>query len=305
MDDYLIVKSSQINMFKDVPLYYQSQEDSYTLYKKKGEILDQSRLDETKHPDLFIRKDDKKKAVNELFSTFNTILSGQCMSKELKAVRSTLYLIVNEALESPEKEVLEGYLPETIEILFNAYGIDTQILEVLGNIKNSSDIIIEHTINVLIITLRYCFFHQIPENETKQLALCALLHDIGASTLDKDLIQSDQRLSDDEYKVYKNHTVKGFSLLKRYKGLDPAVSRVALEHHERVDGSGYPEGRTDICLESQIIGMIASYEPLTYRDKSFRKAKQPFDTLRLIKEEVLQGRFEQELFKKLCSSLGD
>ncbi|MFA5904368.1 MAG: diguanylate cyclase, partial [Desulfobacula sp.] len=64
-----------------------------------------------------------------------------------------------------------------------------------------------------------------------------------------------------------------------------------------------PNGSTKITADSQLIGIIDCYEPLTYRDKNFRKAKKPFDTLSLIKEEVKAGRFETELFVNFTSSL--
>ncbi len=84
---------------------------------------------------------------------------------------------------------------------------------------------------------------------------------------------------------------------------DMAIPKVSLEHHERIDGSGYPAGLTRLASYSQLIGLIDSYEALTYRGKIFRKAKKPFDALNLIKEEVLQGKFSKELFKKFTSCL--
>ena len=118
-------------------------------------------------------------------------------------------------------------------------------------------------------------------------------------------MDSDRRLTDEEYEVYTTHTSKGCDLLFKQTSFDPLVSTVAQEHHERIDGSGYPYGRTNISYESQLIGLIDCYEPLTYRDKTYRKIKEPFDSLKIIKEEVLQGKFQKDLFKKLCSCLGE
>jgi HD-GYP domain-containing protein (c-di-GMP phosphodiesterase class II) len=60
---------------------------------------------------------------------------------------------------------------------------------------------------------------------------------------------------------------------------------------------------TSLAAYSQLIGLVDSYESLTYRSKLFRKAKKPFDALNLIKEEVLRGKFSKALFKRFTSCL--
>ncbi len=302
MSDYFIVQESQLLFYKNTPLYCQSKDKSYILYKKSGEILDQSRLDEANRPELFIHKKDKEAAVKELFSIFNKILAEQSLSKNLKTVRSTLSLIVKEALNNQEARALDS-IPETIDILFNRYSEESELLEVMVKIKNTSNIVIEHTINVLLLTFRYCFFHHFSEDDTKRLALCALLHDIGASIIDRDLIEADHKLTDEEFEKYALHTSKGHGIIKKETRFDPSVAMVALEHHERIDGTGYPSGITDVSFDSQLIGLIDCYEPLTYQDKTYRKAKLPYDSLQLIKNEVMQGKFQTDLFKNLCSCL--
>jgi len=291
-----------MNLFKNTPLYCQAKDSSFVLYKKKDEYLEDLRVEEDKHPDLFVHKKDKDAAIKELFKTLNGVLEQQCLSNDLQKIRSTLYSIIKEALLHQGKEGLK-YLPETVAILFDRYSEEEKFLEVLTTIKRSSDIVIEHTINVMLLTLRYCFYHNLPEEKAKHLALCALLHDVGTSKIKQDLIEADHRLTDEEFQSYSAHTILGHAFIRKETGLDPSIARVALEHHERIDGSGYPKGEKNISEEGQLIGLIDCYEPLTYRDKTYRRSKKPFDSLNLIKEEVQQGNFSVTLFKNLCSCL--
>lgn len=302
MNAYYLVKKSQMHLFKNTPLYCQAKDNSFVLYKKKDEFLEDLRVEEEKHPDLFVHKKDRDEAIKELFESLNSLLERQCLSNDLKRIRSTLYLIVEEALFHQGEEGLK-YLPETVTILFDRYSKEKEFLEVLTEIKNSSNIIIEHTINVVLLTFRYSFYHNLPEEKTKYLALCALLHDVGTSKIKKDLIEADHKLTDEEFQSYSSHTTLGHALIRNETGLDPSIARVAMDHHERIDGSGYPKGEKNISEEAQLIGLIDCYEPLTYRDKTFRRSREPFDSLNLIKEEVLQGKFSVTLFKKLCSCL--
>ena len=76
-----------------------------------------------------------------------------------------------------------------------------------------------------------------------------------------------------------------------------------LEHHENLDGSGYPRGITHISFEGQLINLISCFEQLTYREKKYRKAKLPFSAMSTIKDETLKyGKFNKEIFKDFCLS---
>ena len=59
----------------------------------------------------------------------------------------------------------------------------------------------------------------------------------------------------------------------------------------------------NLSFEAQVIGLIDSYEPLKYRDKIFRKALRPYDALQIIKQDVLQGKYNKKVFIDLCSCL--
>ena len=220
----------------------------------------------------------------------------------LKEVRHALEVIVEEAL-TPGQENGINALPQTLDILLGRYQDDNQAMEYLRKIGSNSPVLVKHTVNVTALTLQFCFFHKFSESDTRQLAMASLLHDVGCATLDKVLIETGKRLTDEQFKIYATHPELGHDMIVQSAEFNPAIQQVALEHHERIDGSGYPSGSRRLASYSQLIGLIDSYECLTYRGKRFRKAKKPFDALNLIKQEVLQGKFSKELFKKFTSCL--
>jgi len=189
----------------------------------------------------------------------------------LVQVKQTLCNIVNEALAPNQEKAMES-LPETIEILFGAYGKDHGPMEDLSQIASNSAIMEEHTVNVTALVLQYCFFHNFSQADASRLALCALLHDVGSSKLDKDLIESNNRLTNEEFKTFTTHSEIGHDMIILNTDFDISVATVALEHHERIDGSGYPNGSKNISLDSKLIGIIDSYEPLTYRNEALPAA---------------------------------
>ena len=99
-----------------------------------------------------------------------------------------------------------------------------------------------------------------------------LLHDIGKMDLPHDVLYSNRRLSKEEFEIIKRHPIVGSQMISRL-GLRKEISIVALEHHERLDGSGYPYKKRRINIYSQIVAACDIYDAMTelrtYRKKSF------------------------------------
>lgn len=301
--DYFAVRPSQIEFFKTVAFYYQSEEGEFLLYKKADEILDRDRADQTRYPQLYISEQDKETALKELTRGLNREFERRLSSGGgLVEIKQALGNIVREALTPGQGSAMLA-LPETIDILLRNTHQDHTTMEYLSQIASTAEFMVEHTVNVTALTLQYCFFRKMSQEQTSVYALCALLHDVGIATLDKSLVNTRERLTNKQFKMYKAHAEAGHDMIILNSDFSIAVANVALEHHERLDSSGYPSGTSKICEEGQLIGFIDCYEALTYRDKNFRKAKTPFKTLHLIKEEVIQGKFSPRIFKAFTSCL--
>ncbi len=302
MPEYTLVKNSQILLFKSIPLYHQPREGVYALYKNAGDRLNAAHLEKTKHPDVYILNTDKKAAMSELIIALNTDFKNKVAGGNLREIRETLEFIVEEAL-APAQEKNMNVLPETLDILLGRFNKNHEAMKFLSEIASNSPLMVTHTVNVMALTLQFCIFHKFTASDMRQMAIAALLHDVGCSQLNSILVETDKRLTDKQFETYTTHPAIGHAMIIEHTDFDTAISAVAMEHHERLDGSGYPQGIKNITTYSQIISIIDCYEYLTYRSKSFRKKKKPFDALALIKEEVLQGKFSSELFKIFTSCL--
>ncbi len=300
--DLILIKKSHIQFYNNFPLYYIAKDGEALLYKKADKKLDSDMLDRNQYPQFYIRKEDEEEIVKKLLSVLNMKLAKAISSKGIKAIKISLVKIMEEALAGPLKASMAA-LPETIEILLFGAKKNPDLLDALVAMNAKSSLIIEHSVNVMALTAQYGFFKEYDDDALKTLALCALLHDFGASKIGKELIESKDRLTDEQFKEYQTHTIKGSRDIKSFTALDKAVGQTALEHHERLDGSGYPNGIKDISKQAQIIGLIDSYELLKYRDKNFRKALTPYDALQVIKEDVVQGKYSKQVFKDICSCL--
>lgn len=110
------------------------------------------------------------------------------------------------------------------------------------------------------------------KDDIRELEMAGLYHDIGKISIPDSILHKPDKLSDDEWKIMKNHTTTGYQILKtadRYSN----IAEYALSHHERIDGKGYPNGlkEGEIPLFSRIISVADTYEAMT-SDRPYRSA---------------------------------
>lgn len=120
-----------------------------------------------------------------------------------------------------------------------------------------------HSLNVAVLAIILASKLKLKELAINDVALAALLHDVGKIKIDKNILMK-QNLTPKEQKVLQLHPQVGYKILKSEFGFPESVCRAVLEHHENHDGSGYPYGISDnqISLYSQIINICNYYENL-------------------------------------------
>ncbi|MGQ9855807.1 MAG: HD domain-containing phosphohydrolase [Fervidobacterium sp.] len=134
----------------------------------------------------------------------------------------------------------------------------------------------------------------------EKLEFSAILHDVGKIGIPDSILLKPGKLTDEEYQIIKNHTVYGAEILSQIRYVDKDIMNGALEHHERLDGSGYPYGKKDgeISLFGRIIGIADVFDALSTK-RTYKEAWTLSDVLRVIGEDVKKGKFSEELYEKL------
>jgi HD-GYP domain-containing protein (c-di-GMP phosphodiesterase class II) len=114
------------------------------------------------------------------------------------------------------------------------------------------------------------------------IALASLFHDIGKFFIPDEILNKPTRLSDEEFNYIKMHSTYSSELLKG-KFIDD-IAHIVEEHHERLDGSGYPKGLkgNQIRIEARIIGVADSYDAMT-TDRAYRSAMTPKEAIEELK----------------------
>lgn len=128
-----------------------------------------------------------------------------------------------------------------------------------------------HALNTAILSGAVAKKMGLLENTIYDIVLAGLLHDIGKSTIPQELLIKNN-LTSQEQKTIQDHTKVGYKIIKIKMELPENIARVALDHHENNDGSGYPNGKSGerINVESQIVNVCNYFDNLTSNRTSFK-----------------------------------
>ncbi|NDV27443.1 HD-GYP domain-containing protein [Desulfovibrio sp. JC010] len=150
----------------------------------------------------------------------------------------------------------------------------------LAFLKRYDEYTYTHSINVNLYSLLLGKALGLTREELEMLGIAALFHDVGKGRIPNKVLNKPGKLTDAEYGIMKTHSQKGLEVLRDVEGLDQAVLRGVVEHHERYDGNGYPSGvkGENIHPFGRIIAISDVYDALT-SVRVYKKAVTPAKTL--------------------------
>jgi len=303
MESYISIKKSQASHYIATPLYIKNGSGDFILYKPENKKIDSNRFLDEGFPQLFISVSTHESAKKELEIQLKRKLKNEIKSGNLRIIKSALCEIVQEAIKEPLEDNL-GTIPETIEIMYSEYSHTKNLLKNYIDTISGGASLIDHSVDVMVLSLNYCLFSNLPEKDTKRISMCALLHDVGLTQIPKTITGANRRLTEQEFTVYKTHAAIGHDIIKQTGSIDPSIATGVLEHHERLDGNGYPRGIANLSFEGRLIGLIDSFDNLVSSENANRKKQKPFDAMLTIQNEMLkEAKFDKRIFKEFCLSL--
>lgn len=147
------------------------------------------------------------------------------------------------------------------------------IITNLVDIRSTDDYVFCHSVNVCVLSVLNGVTLGYDREKLKQLGMGAILHDVGKTKVSQEILSKPDVLSNEEYEAVKLHTNYGYDILSESDEFSIYSKYIALTHHERVDGSGYPLGLKgdEIHEFSKIVSIADVYDALT-SDRVYRKS---------------------------------
>lgn len=150
----------------------------------------------------------------------------------------------------------------------------------LMNMGTVDHYLYQHSFNVGVYSTLLGIAHGYSRDELMTLGMGALLHDIGKTQISTQLLNKPGRLTCKEYELTNTHTWLGYELLKDEPNMPLLVAHCAFQHHERLDGSGYPRGiqGNEIHEYAKWVGLVDSYDAMT-TNRIYRSPILPHDAM--------------------------
>ena len=173
----------------------------------------------------------------------------------------------------------------------------------LARLKTRDDYTYMHSVAVCALMIGLSRQLGLSDEQTREAGLAGLLHDIGKMQMPLEVLNKPSALTDDEFKVMKIHPEHGFDLLKDGAKVPEIALDVALHHHEKFDGSGYPHRLfgDEISLMARMGAICDVYDAVT-SSRPYRSAWDPAGSLQRMAQ--WKGHFDPAVFQAFLKSVG-
>lgn len=165
-----------------------------------------------------------------------SVISEIATKSLLSNTRKILQNIMDD--KQPDVSVCES----TRDIVLDEVSEKIQKIDCIGQLRIFDEYTFSHTVNVSSMSSALGLILKLSEKELQDLALGALLHDIGKMKIPKSILHKPGKLTNEEFEEMKNHTTYGYEIITKEMLLPESIAKVALEHQEKYGGFGYPNG---------------------------------------------------------------
>ena len=286
-----------------------NEEIRYVLYCSGKNVIKSDKIEDLQKNQikrLFIRKEDQKIYLKYVESSLKHIINddGVDIKERAHIVYDVAKNIMSDVFEDPRSgehvERSKSWVSNTIDLIIRSKGSFSGMMGMISYDYYTYT----HSVNVSVLGLLFAKYLGIDGGEMHVFGTGLLLHDVGKTEIDPQIINKKERLNDEEFASIKMHVEIGADILKHTGGIDSTSFFPIMQHHEKYNGKGYPNGLKGDAIHKygRIAGIIDVYDALTTK-RTYSDARKPFAALKIMNEEM-KGHFDEKYFKDFILFLG-
>ena len=204
-----------------------------------------------------------------------------------KQVHAEANLIIRGALERARlgEDIVLDEVEEVVDKISASLMSNPGALLSLCRIRNADEYTFLHSVSVGTLMTAFCSFQGMDTATVRQAGIGGLMHDLGKMKTPSHILNKPDRLTPQEFDVMKRHPGEGHQLLQDIRGIRDEQLIITIQHHERLDGSGYPNKlvAADIDPLAQMAAIADVYDALT-AERCYHRATPPTEALRKLLE---------------------
>jgi HD-GYP domain-containing protein (c-di-GMP phosphodiesterase class II) len=257
--------------------------DGTVLLVPKGEVITKTRLQHLYSFDV------NDRYITTGVKSYKTIMEGNGGHAEMQQRQLEYKTGYNELKHGMREILLRAKIQPKVEseqaeaimddVFFKMKHLElTEIFNCIDTPRPMDERLQRHCLNVGILNGVMGQWLKLPEQEIKLLIVTGVLHDIGKTKIPEEILNAPRKLTEEEFKVIQRHPVYSYELLG--DGFDARVKNGVLNHHERMDGSGYPRGLKgdELDVFSRVTAVSDVYDAMVSA-RCYKGARIPFDIL--------------------------
>ena len=256
--------------------------------------------------EFYIREDDLTKYHGLATKSLRNMISNPQIpfQEKTQKIYDVSKGIMKEFFDNNASEKMLQSSEEVMDIMEQCLSENEAGFHSLTMITNKDYYTYTHSVNVGLYCMSYGIKTKMGPNDTKELGLGGMLHDVGKSKIDASLINKNGKLTDEEFQTIKSHSSLGKEILESMQCYGLNVVRMAGEHHEKFKGNGYPNGLVgeDISNFARICKVMDVYDALTTR-RSYKKALAPFEALTIMGKQMVD-EFDSNILGNFVRYMG-
>ena len=228
---------------------------------------------------------DNQKSPKEITSNHQTTKETSPPSNNLTKIRKEAKQIKGHAEQAISNIMADVKLGQQVEMEQVTPVVDKMAESVLNNqnallglsrIRNMDTYTFEHSVNIGVLMMSFTKSRGMPTEVIHEVGVGGLLHDIGKALTPTEILNKAGKLTDEEFVIMRKHVVDSRIILEKTPGISQNALDVAALHHEKFDGSGYPDGKKgdEISIIGQMSAIVDVYDALT-ADRCYHKGQDP------------------------------
>ena len=193
---------------------------------------------------------------------------------------------------------------QVVEKMVGSVFRNKDALALLGRIKKTDEYTFYHSVSVSVLMISFAKHLGLDAPSIKMIGIGGLLHDIGKMHISSDILNKPGKLTEEEFSEIMKHAEYSHSILDQNPGINEISVQVASQHHERFDGTGYPNGLKgdEISKYGKMAAIVDVYDAIT-SDRCYRKGMLPAEAMKKLYE-WSEHHFDKVFVEHFISCMG-
>lgn len=267
----------------EVPLLKPGMRLAKTIYNKEGMVLLYEGIKLTESYIRSLKNQGIKSAYVDKSEKMNLIqpeiISEHVKQKAYTEIFSFIERIINRKAQETKK------IKNHVERLLSHILEDPIIILYMVNLFFFDDYTFNHSLHVSYLSILLGAEIGLKQDDLMDLGRGALLHDIGKMKIPREIFNKPGILDSNELTIIRKHTIQGYNMIRKKDYLSPEASSILLSHHERIDGTGYPQHiqKKEIHIFNRIVALADVFDAIS-SDRVYKKGMDYYSTVEVLKK---------------------